>query len=78
MSSGETVRINEQNIALERAARIVAETEEVGNETVQELGRNREAIESARGKVNLFFIVLKKNFFFFFFSNLGCRNHLYG
>ncbi len=51
MSPSETVRINEQNIALERAARIVAETEEVGNETVQELGRNREAIESARGKV---------------------------
>ena len=32
-------------------ARVVAETEEVGNEIIGELGRNREKIESTQDKV---------------------------
>jgi hypothetical protein len=44
-------RVNEQNLALERAQRTVAETEEIGNETIKELERNREVIEGSREKV---------------------------
>ena len=44
-------RITQQNQIIENATRTVAETEEVAIEITQELGRNREKIESAHNKV---------------------------
>ena len=43
-----------QNEKILNATRTVAETEEVGIEIIQELGRNREKIQSAHGKVKEF------------------------
>jgi len=40
-----------QNEIIENAKRTVAETEEIGIETIAELQNNREKIESARAKV---------------------------
>jgi hypothetical protein len=52
---------------------MVAETEEVGNETIQELGRNREAIESARAKVRLLNRTIFK-FFSFLWNHHVCTH----
>jgi len=44
-------RIEDQNAAIARALQTVAETEEVGTATINELSQNREKIESTQGKV---------------------------
>lgn len=43
-----------QNEIIENCKRTVAETEEIGIETIAELQNNREKIESARAKVTAF------------------------
>lgn len=47
-------RLNRQNETILNATRTVAETEDVAMEITQELGRNREKIESAHSKVREF------------------------
>eukprot|EP00602_Paraphysomonas_sp_CaronLab_P006058 CAMPEP_0185018686 /NCGR_PEP_ID=MMETSP1103-20130426/1352_1 /TAXON_ID=36769 /ORGANISM="Paraphysomonas bandaiensis, Strain Caron Lab Isolate" /LENGTH=210 /DNA_ID=CAMNT_0027548593 /DNA_START=92 /DNA_END=724 /DNA_ORIENTATION=- len=47
-------KLNRQNETIMNAQRSVAETEDVALEITQELGRNREKIESAQGKVHEF------------------------
>lgn len=44
------LRIANQNDTIERLHRTIAETEEVGTETIKELQSNREKIESSREK----------------------------
>ena len=44
-------RIRRQNEIIENCMRTVAETEDIGIETIAELQSNREKIESARAKV---------------------------
>lgn len=44
-------RLARQNEKIMNAHRTVAETEDVANEITEELGRNREKIESSHGKV---------------------------
>uniref|UniRef100_A0A7S4MGJ4 Vesicle transport v-SNARE N-terminal domain-containing protein n=1 Tax=Odontella aurita TaxID=265563 RepID=A0A7S4MGJ4_9STRA len=44
-------QLEEQNRTLDRARRVMAETEETALEITEELGRNREKIESAHGRV---------------------------
>lgn len=44
-------RIRNQNAIIEQACRTVAESEDIGAETVEELKRNREKIEEIREKV---------------------------
>ncbi len=43
--------LSRQNDTLNNARRVIAETEDVALEVTEELGRNREKIQSARGKV---------------------------
>jgi len=45
------IRMRRQNEIIENCKRTVAETEEIGIETIAELQNNREKIESARAKV---------------------------
>jgi hypothetical protein len=44
-------RIRNQNAIIEQACRTVAESEDIGAETIEELKRNREKIEEIREKV---------------------------
>ena len=44
-------RLARQNEKIMNAHRTVAETEDIANEITEELGRNREKIESSHGKV---------------------------
>jgi hypothetical protein len=50
---GEHNRIRRQNEIIENCKRTVAETEDIGIETIAELKSNREKIESARAKVRI-------------------------
>jgi len=43
--------LQNQNSTLENARRVMAETEDVAMDITQELARNRETMESARGRV---------------------------
>ena len=47
-------KINRQNEKILSAQRTVAETEEVGAEIIDELGRNREKIQSSHNKIKDF------------------------
>ena len=47
-------KINRQNEKILSAQRTVAETEEVGAEIIEELGRNREKIQSSHNKIKEF------------------------
>lgn len=47
-------RLERQNEMIMNAQRTVAETEEVGLQITEELGRNREKIQSAHSRVRYF------------------------
>ena len=46
-----TNQVEQQNETLDKARRVMADTEEVALEITTELGRNRESLESAHGRV---------------------------